>query len=71
MSLKKQEIEILISPDGNSVKIHVKGIKGSKCLDATEFLEKGLGNNVVERKYTSEYHEVPEKKVTNIGFNRT
>lgn len=70
MAAKRRELEIEISPDGDSVSLHIQGVKGKECLDATELLEKGLGE-VVDRKFTQEYRQVPEKKTVNVGFNRS
>jgi len=65
----KKEVEIEISANGDKVTIHFKGTKGSKCLDFTELLEKGIGA-VEDRTYTQEYRQVPEKKVTNVSLNK-
>lgn len=51
-----QEIEVDILPDG-SVKIHVRGAKGKKCLELTKKLEALLGGEVVERTHTDEYSQ--------------
>ncbi len=48
-----EEIEITIGKNGQ-VKLHVRGMKGKKCLVLTEELEKALGNEVIERKLTPE-----------------
>lgn len=48
-----EEIEITIGKNGQ-VKLHVRGMKGKKCLALTEELEKALGNEVLERKLTPE-----------------
>ena len=67
--VKRKEIEIEISPDGDKISLHINGVKGHECLDATEVLENGLGE-VIDRSYTQEFHQTPEKKVTNVSFNR-
>ena len=54
--MRKQDIEITISPDGE-VSFTVKGVKGSACLDETRFLEEAAGGEVVEQEKTSEYYE--------------
>ena len=41
--MRKQDIEIVISPTGE-VTFTAKGIKGSSCLDETKFLEQALGS---------------------------
>lgn len=67
--MKRNELEIEISSDGNTVSVHIQGVKGKQCLDATEFLEKGLGT-VLERTKTQEYHQQPDKTVVNVGFTK-
>ncbi|MCK9442823.1 MAG: DUF2997 domain-containing protein [Methanothrix sp.] len=67
--IKRKEIEIEISPDGDKISLHIKGVKGHECLDATEVLEKGIGE-IIDRNYTQEYHQTPEKKAINVSFNR-
>jgi len=57
--MHKQDIEIVISPDGK-VSFIVKGVKGPNCLDETKFLEQALGGAVVEQEKTSEYFEQSE-----------
>lgn len=57
--MKKQEIEIIITPEGD-VKATVKGIKGKRCVEEAAPLVKAAG----ERKYenlTSEYYESETK----------
>jgi hypothetical protein len=48
-----EEIEITIGKNGQ-VKLHVRGMKGKKCLTLTEELEKALGNEILDRKFTPE-----------------
>ena len=48
-----EEIEITIGKNGQ-VKLHVRGMKGKKCLVLTEELEKALGNEIVDRQFTPE-----------------
>lgn len=52
---EKQELEIEISPNGET-KIHIKGIKGKRCLEYVDFFKKLLGE-VKQLKHTSEYYE--------------
>jgi len=53
-----QELEIAITPDGRlSVEVH--GVKGPRCLELTEELEEALGGEIVERRHTFEYDQVP------------
>ncbi|HTJ46925.1 MAG TPA: DUF2997 domain-containing protein [Kofleriaceae bacterium] len=57
--MRKQDIEITISPSGQ-VSFTVKGVKGGSCLDETKFLEQALGGEVLEQSKTSEYYEQSE-----------
>lgn len=57
--MRKQEIEISISPTGE-VSFTVKGIKGASCIDETKFLEQALGGEVQVREPTQEYYEQGE-----------
>ncbi len=61
--MRKQDIEITISPTGE-VAFVVKGVKGASCLDETKFLEDALGGAVVEREKTSEFYEQSEGYVS-------
>ncbi len=54
--MRKQDIEITISPTGE-VSFTVKGVKGSSCVDETKFLEQALGGAVVSMEPTGEYYE--------------
>jgi hypothetical protein len=51
--MEVEEIEITIGKNGQ-VKVHVRGMKGKKCLALTEELEKALGNEILDRKFTPE-----------------
>lgn len=57
--MRKQDIEITISPSGE-VTFTVKGVKGASCLDETKFLEQALGGAVVDQQKTGEYYEQSE-----------
>ncbi|HLU65574.1 MAG TPA: DUF2997 domain-containing protein [Kofleriaceae bacterium] len=57
--MRKQDIEITISPSGE-VSFTVKGVKGASCIDETRFLEQALGGEVLVREPTSEYYEQSE-----------
>jgi hypothetical protein len=57
--MRKQDIEITISPSGE-VTFTVKGVKGSSCLDETKFLEEALGGGVLDQQKTGEYYEQSE-----------
>ncbi len=51
-----QEIEITIDENGTT-KLHIRGVKGQKCVDLTRSLEEILGNDIIERKMTPESKE--------------
>lgn len=53
------ELDIGISPEG-TVKVHIKGVKGKKCLDLAKKLEKSLGR-IRSLRHTPEYYEQEEK----------
>ena len=53
--MNRRDTEILIDRDGN-VTVRVFGAKGKQCLEATQWLEEGLGD-VAEREMTSEYYD--------------
>ena len=57
----KNEIDVTITSDGE-VKVHIKGIKGKKCMDLIQFLQKEaqLGE-ISQQQLTNEYYE-PEPK---------
>jgi hypothetical protein len=57
--MRKQDIEITISPSGE-VTFTVKGVKGASCLDETKFLEQALGGGVLDQQKTGEYYEQSE-----------
>jgi hypothetical protein len=48
------KIEIIISPRGQS-RVETKGFAGSKCRDASRFLETAIGRTTSER-LTAEFH---------------
>jgi hypothetical protein len=56
-----EELEIIIEPDGTT-RIHVKGIRGARCLDVTRRIEEELGE-VIDRKHTPEYYEESDQLV--------
>jgi len=58
--MRKQEIEIAISPAGE-VSFTVKGIKGASCIEETKFLEQALGGEILVREPTQEYYEQGEE----------
>ncbi len=51
-----QEIEVIIDRDGQ-VKLEVRGVKGTGCLDLTRELEKALGGQVESREMRPEAYE--------------
>lgn len=55
-----QELEIAISPTGE-VKIEVKGVTGSACLDLTRDLENKLGT-VEDRQQKPEFYQQNEQQ---------
>jgi hypothetical protein len=57
--MRKQDIEITISPSGE-VSFTIKGVKGASCVDETKFLEQALGGEVLEQQKTGEYYEQSE-----------
>ena len=56
----KQEMEIIITPDGQ-VKLEVKGLKGPGCLLEVKKLADALGE-VREQEFTSEYYEKEQQQ---------
>ena len=57
--MRKQDIEITISPTGE-VSFTIKGVPGASCLDETRFLEQALGGGVLEQEKTAEYYQQSE-----------
>jgi len=60
--MELQEIDVFIEKDGQ-VKIEVRGVKGTSCLDLTKDLEAVLGNQKVHREMTPEADEIGQKQV--------
>ena len=58
--MEQHDFEIEIRR-GGEVKIHMKGVKGKRCLEYAEFLKQVIGP-VKEMTHTSEYYE-PESRV--------
>ena len=48
-------IELIVSPEGKTT-VQTKGFAGSSCRDASEFLEKALGQQTGEQ-LTAEFHQ--------------
>jgi hypothetical protein len=55
-----EEIDVFISPDG-TVKVEVRGVKGTQCINVTKRLEELLGSQVVERTHTGEFDEAEQE----------
>jgi hypothetical protein len=58
--MPQREFDITIGKDG-SVELHIKGYKGSACLEAARLFEKIVGEISSENR-TSEFYE-PEEQV--------
>ncbi len=54
--MELQEIEVYIDPDGQ-VRVEVRGVKGTQCLDLTRALELALGGQVLDREMRPEAYE--------------
>ena len=52
--MSSKTIEVTISPQGET-KIETKGFAGPECQQASEFLEKALGQRQAEQ-LTAQYH---------------
>ncbi len=57
-----QTIEIIIQPDGQT-KVETKGFAGSECRQASEFIEKALGQRTSE-ELTAEFHQTANTQIT-------
>lgn len=62
--MQLQEIDVFIEKDG-SVRVEVRGVKGSHCLAETSGLEKALGGEIVSREMTPEASETADADVEN------
>ena len=67
-AVEMQEITVVIEKDGQ-VRVEVRGVKGTSCLDVTKGLEEALGGQVEDRQMTPEAQEVGEE-VRQQQFNR-
>jgi hypothetical protein len=54
--MELQEIDVFIEKDGQ-VRIEVRGVKGTSCLDITAALERALGGQLESREMTSDSYE--------------
>ena len=59
--MEHHEFDIEIRRDGE-VKVHIKGVKGKRCLDYVEFLKTAIGP-ARDVQHTSEFHE-PDSRVS-------
>ena len=67
--MEVQEIEVTINKNGQ-VEVHVRGVKGTACLEITRGLEAALGGEVILREMTPEAAEPPDTPIDdslNIG----
>lgn len=54
--MELQEIDVFIEKNGQ-VRIEVRGVKGTSCLEITAALEQALGGQIAEREMTAESYE--------------
>lgn len=64
-----QEIEVFIEKDGR-VRVGVRGVKGTSCLDLTRGLEAALGGQVEDRQMTAEASESAQAQVHDQQWQR-
>jgi Protein of unknown function (DUF2997) len=57
--MELQEIDVFIENDGQ-VRIEVRGVKGTSCLEITAALEQALGGQITEREMTGESFETAQ-----------
>ena len=62
-----QTIEIIVSPKGET-KIETKGFAGAECRQASEFIEKALGQRTSEQ-LRPEFHQQVGQQQTNHQGN--
>ena len=60
-------IEIIVSPKGETT-VQTKGFAGSQCRQASEFIEKALGQRTGEQ-LTAEFHQQVADQQTNHQGN--
>lgn len=60
-------IEITVSPQGEA-HVETKGFTGGECRQASEFIEKALGQRIGER-LTAEFHQEAVQRQTNHQGN--
>jgi hypothetical protein len=59
-------IEIIVQPDGQT-KVETKGFTGSECRQASEFLEKALGQRTSEQLTAEFYAKASEQENVREG----
>ena len=59
--MELQEIDVFIDKNGQ-VRIEVRGVKGTSCLDLTKDLEGALGGQVEAREMTAEAYDVDQEQ---------
>ncbi len=59
--MELQEIEVTIDKDGQ-VKVAVRGVMGTACLDITKPLEAALGGQVETRQMTADLYETESER---------
>ena len=52
----KKQLKITLLPNGE-IKMETHGIKGKRCLQYAEFLEKLADAKIEKQEFTSEYYE--------------
>ena len=57
-----QEIDVFVEKDGQ-VRIEVRGVKGTSCLDLSKDLEAVLGAHITNRELTPEADETAQATV--------
>ena len=62
--MEKHEFELEIQKNGE-VKVHIKGIKGKRCIDYVQFLAEIIGP-VKQQSLTHEYYE-PDSRARGDG----
>jgi hypothetical protein len=58
------ELEITIDKKGN-ISYEVMGVKGNRCTEETEFLDKALGK-VTKRDFKRDYYEQRVKRTARV-----
>jgi hypothetical protein len=60
--MELQEIDVFIEKDGQ-VRIEVRSVKGTSCLDITAALEQALGGQIEAREMTAESYETAQESL--------